>query len=99
MPGIRPRSTVWPHRGQVPSGVTVGGVRNLLHDTHHGTAAIAAGRGRPGRIPRSAARPGVERHRVSEIANIDQAASWDGPEGSHWSTHADHYDTSLREHL
>jgi ubiquinone/menaquinone biosynthesis C-methylase UbiE len=36
---------------------------------------------------------------VSEIANVDQAASWDGPEGSHWSTHADDYDTSLREHL
>jgi SAM-dependent methyltransferase len=36
---------------------------------------------------------------VSEIANVDQAASWDGPEGSHWRTHAAHYDTSLREHL
>jgi SAM-dependent methyltransferase len=36
---------------------------------------------------------------VSEIANVDQAASWDGPEGSHWSSHADRYDTSLREHL
>jgi SAM-dependent methyltransferase len=36
---------------------------------------------------------------VSEIVNVDQAASWDGPEGSHWSTNADRYDTSLREHL
>jgi SAM-dependent methyltransferase len=36
---------------------------------------------------------------MDEIANVDQAASWDGPEGTHWSTHADHYDTSLREHL
>jgi len=36
---------------------------------------------------------------VSEIANVDQAASWDGPEGSHWSKNADRYDTSLREHL
>jgi SAM-dependent methyltransferase len=36
---------------------------------------------------------------VSEIANVDQAASWDGPEGAHWSTNADRYDTSLREHL
>jgi SAM-dependent methyltransferase len=36
---------------------------------------------------------------VTNIANVDQAASWDGPEGAHWSAHADHYDTSLREHL
>ncbi len=36
---------------------------------------------------------------MTEIANVDQAASWDGPEGAHWSAHADHYDTSLREHL
>ena len=36
---------------------------------------------------------------MSEIANVDQAASWDGPEGSHWSKNADRYDTSLREHL
>jgi len=36
---------------------------------------------------------------VSEIANVDQAASWDGPEGTHWSKHADHYDASLHEHL
>jgi SAM-dependent methyltransferase len=36
---------------------------------------------------------------VTEIANVDQHASWDGPEGTHWSTHARHYDSSLREHL
>jgi SAM-dependent methyltransferase len=36
---------------------------------------------------------------VTDIANVDQAASWDGPEGAHWSAHAGHYDTSLREHL
>ena len=38
MPGIRPRSTGSPQRGQVPSGVTVGGVRNLLQCTHQATA-------------------------------------------------------------
>jgi SAM-dependent methyltransferase len=36
---------------------------------------------------------------MAEIANVDQAASWDGPEGAHWSTNADRYDTCLREHL
>jgi SAM-dependent methyltransferase len=36
---------------------------------------------------------------VTDVANADQAASWDGPEGAHWSTNADHYDTSLRAHL
>jgi SAM-dependent methyltransferase len=36
---------------------------------------------------------------MTGIANVDQAASWDGPEGAHWSTNAGHYDTSLREHM
>jgi ubiquinone/menaquinone biosynthesis C-methylase UbiE len=48
---------------------------------------------------RSSLVPGVRTHDVTEIANTDQAASWDGPEGAHWSAHADHYDASLREHL
>src|SRR4051794_19506098 len=34
-----------------------------------------------------------------EIANVAQAESWDGPEGAHWSTHAEHYHSSLREHM
>ena len=40
MPGMSPRSTVWPHRGHVPSGVTVGGVRNLLQCTHQATLPL-----------------------------------------------------------
>jgi SAM-dependent methyltransferase len=36
---------------------------------------------------------------VSEIANVDQAESWDGNEGAHWSKHADAYDAGLRVHL
>src|SRR5262245_15825868 len=36
---------------------------------------------------------------MSEIANVEQAENWDGPEGAHWSAPADYYDRSLREHL
>jgi len=36
---------------------------------------------------------------VSDIANVDQAALWDGHEGEHWSKYADAYDASLRAHL
>src|SRR5579871_2852847 len=40
MPGIRPFSTTEPHLGQVASGRTVDGVRNLLQCTHHGTLPL-----------------------------------------------------------
>jgi SAM-dependent methyltransferase len=29
---------------------------------------------------------------VSTIANVEQAAAWDGSEGEHWTAHADRYD-------
>jgi SAM-dependent methyltransferase len=35
---------------------------------------------------------------VTEIANVEQAAAWDGPEGAHWTEFADQYDASLREY-
>jgi SAM-dependent methyltransferase len=35
---------------------------------------------------------------VNEPVNIDQSRAWDGEEGDHWSTHAERYDSSLREH-
>src|SRR6185436_14040557 len=82
MPGISPRSTGWPQRGQFPSGVTEGGVRNLLQCTHHATDAIGAGwagpspiaaRGPPGAGSRQHAghtdglRGGVDEHLLEEL--------------------------------
>jgi SAM-dependent methyltransferase len=32
------------------------------------------------------------------IANTEQAAAWDGPEGAHWSEHADRYEGAGRRH-
>lgn len=32
------------------------------------------------------------------IANVEQAAAWDGPEGDHWTEHADRYDRTIRRH-
>jgi len=29
------------------------------------------------------------------IANVDQAAAWDGPDGADWAEHAEHYDTAI----
>ena len=49
MPGINPFSTTWPHFGQVASGLTVEGVRNLLQCAHQGTeASHRLGESRPG---------------------------------------------------
>lgn len=32
------------------------------------------------------------------IANVEQAAAWDGPEGDHWAEHAERYDRTSRRH-
>ena len=32
------------------------------------------------------------------IANVEQAAAWDGPEGAHWSEHADRYERAGWRH-
>jgi SAM-dependent methyltransferase len=32
------------------------------------------------------------------LANAEQAAAWDGPEGDHWTEHAAHYDRTTRGH-
>lgn len=32
------------------------------------------------------------------IANVEQAAAWDGPEGAHWSDHADRYERAGWRH-
>ncbi len=39
----------------------------------------------------------MEEHTV-EIANVEQAAAWDGHEGEHWAEHADRYDRSSWRH-
>ena len=34
---------------------------------------------------------------TTRVANPEMAAAWDGPEGDHWATHAEHYEqTSMR---
>jgi|tagenome__1003787_1003787.scaffolds.fasta_scaffold20930866_2 SAM-dependent methyltransferase len=33
-----------------------------------------------------------------EVANVEQAQSWDGVEGDHWAANADRYDASLAEY-
>jgi SAM-dependent methyltransferase len=33
---------------------------------------------------------------VLTIANVEQAAAWDGPEGEHWTAHAERYDRAVR---
>ena len=33
---------------------------------------------------------------MTHIANVDQAATWDGDEGTRWAAHWEHYDTSIR---
>lgn len=35
---------------------------------------------------------------MSLIANAEQAAAWDGPEGDHWTEHAEHYEQISRHH-
>jgi hypothetical protein len=35
---------------------------------------------------------------MSLIANAEQAAAWDGPEGDHWTEHAEHYEQTTRHH-
>jgi SAM-dependent methyltransferase len=35
---------------------------------------------------------------VLTIANVEQAAAWDGPEGAHWSEHADRYERAGWRH-
>jgi SAM-dependent methyltransferase len=32
------------------------------------------------------------------IANLEQAAAWDGPEGDHWTEHAEHYERTTCRH-
>lgn len=34
----------------------------------------------------------------SEIANVEQAANWDGPDGEYWAEHQERFDTSIRPH-
>jgi SAM-dependent methyltransferase len=33
-----------------------------------------------------------------DVANVDMAKAWDGPEGVQWSVHVDHYERSTRLH-
>ncbi|HKN40928.1 MAG TPA: methyltransferase domain-containing protein [Acidimicrobiia bacterium] len=35
---------------------------------------------------------------ASEIANVDQAAAWDGPDGEYWAAHQERFDVSIRPH-
>lgn len=35
---------------------------------------------------------------MSLIANLEQAAAWDGPEGDHWTEHAERYERTTRRH-
>ena len=35
---------------------------------------------------------------MSEVANTEQLAAWDGDEGEHWSTHEERYDATTRVH-
>ena len=35
---------------------------------------------------------------MSEVANAEQLAAWDGDEGEHWSAHEERYDTATRVH-
>jgi SAM-dependent methyltransferase len=35
---------------------------------------------------------------ASEIANVDQAAAWDGPDGLYWAAHQARFDASIRPH-
>lgn len=35
---------------------------------------------------------------MSLVANIEQAKAWDGPEGDHWTEHADGYDRTISRH-
>jgi SAM-dependent methyltransferase len=32
------------------------------------------------------------------VVNVNQAASWDGDEGTHWAEHADRYDAGMRDY-
>jgi SAM-dependent methyltransferase len=36
--------------------------------------------------------------RTMALANVDQAAAWDGEEGDHWTQHADRYDAAARRY-
>jgi SAM-dependent methyltransferase len=35
---------------------------------------------------------------TSEIANVEQAANWDGPDGEYWAAHQERFDVSIRPH-
>lgn len=35
---------------------------------------------------------------MSEIANVDQAAAWDGPDGAYWVRHQARFDETIRPH-
>ena len=35
---------------------------------------------------------------MSEVANTEQLAAWNGDEGEHWSTHEERYDATTRVH-
>src|SRR5437763_10585741 len=35
---------------------------------------------------------------TSEIANVDQAANWDGPDGEYWAAHQELFDVSIQPH-
>lgn len=35
---------------------------------------------------------------MAPIANLEQAAAWDGPEGDYWVEHAEHYERATRRH-
>src|SRR5689334_4324308 len=35
---------------------------------------------------------------MSEVANAEMLAAWDGDEGEHWAAHEEHYDATMRAH-
>src|SRR5215207_380330 len=43
-------------------------------------------------------RVSTRRCAMSEVANAEQLAAWDGDEGEHWSTHEERYDAATSVH-
>jgi SAM-dependent methyltransferase len=42
--------------------------------------------------------PTADQDRPFPIANVDQAAAWDGDDGDDWTEHEDHYNAGVRAH-
>jgi SAM-dependent methyltransferase len=40
----------------------------------------------------------ADQERPFQIANVDQAAAWDGDDGDDWTEHEDHYNAGIRPH-